>query len=61
MSLWDKDAAAIRSSLGVKATSYDPAKVRGLLKKDLRAPEDSYVAMAESLIDLGVVGGPRAK
>lgn len=55
VSLWDKDAAAIRSSLGVKATSYDPAKARALLGRDFRGPEDSYAAMADSLIALGVV------
>ena len=56
--LWDKDAAAIKSSIGQKATSYDPSKVRALLGADLVAPEKSYADMAETLIALGVVPKP---
>ena len=54
IALWDKDAAAIKSSIGRKSTSYDNAKAKKLLARPLRTPEASYVDMAQSLIDLGV-------
>ena len=53
--LWDKQAAALRSSIGNDSTKYDNAKARELLGRDLRDGRDSYVAMGESLIGLGVV------
>ena len=59
--LWDKGAAAVKSSIGRKVTSYDPSKARALLGGELIGPERSYPDMARSLIDLGVVKGPRGK
>lgn len=55
LALWDKDAAAIRPAIGKRDASYDSAPASALLGRPLRGPQESYVDMAQSLLDLGVV------
>ena len=55
ISLFDKGAAAVRSSIGDDSTRYANDKAKALLGRDLLGSEESYVAMGESMIELGVV------
>ena len=52
--LWDKDAAAVRKSIGLKVASFNPAKASALLG-GLRSFETSLVDMGESLVEAGLV------
>jgi dihydroflavonol-4-reductase len=57
--LWDKDAAAVKNSISVKVTSYNPAKARALLGS-LRTYETTLVEMAESMIEAGLASPANA-
>ena len=59
--LWDNDAAAVRPSIGVKVTSYDPSKARALLGGTLRSFETSLKEMGESLAEKGLVTPAKSK
>ena len=59
--LWDKDAAAVRSSIGVKVTSYNPSRAKELLGRSLRTFEESLQEMAESLVEAGMVTPAKGK
>ena len=54
-SLWDKDAAAVKSSIGVKVTSYDNRRALALLGGPLRSFEASLLDMGKSLAEVGLV------
>ena len=57
--LWDSDAAAVKSSIGVKVTSYDNRKAVALLGGPLRSFESTLLDMGHSLAEAGLVT-PRA-
>ena len=59
--LWDKDAAAVRRSVGVKVTSYDPSRAKVLLGRGLRSFEETLQEMGESLVEAGLVAPAKRK
>lgn len=61
IALWDKDAAAVSSSIGVKREDYDNARARELLGRPLRTAEESITDMARSMVDMGLATVRRSR